>query len=197
MPYRPDIRGWMSPESMQTIMSWARHVPKNGVIVEIGSMMGRTACGWAMSAPTATVYCIDPWLGEPQGDCADAVAAKTLEGSLPWFPRQGDYNDIHTFLKNTEGLSNIRTIQTDTSSGIFLEADVVFIDAAHSNPSDWAHIMHWLPLIKKGGRLCGHDYEMTFPDVVNNVQTLETILEQKVVTYDEDKIGNSLWSFMI
>ena len=39
-----------------------------------------------------------------------------------------------------------------------LYLDLVFIDANHSYVSVKEDILHWMPKIKKGGILCGHDY---------------------------------------
>ena len=44
---------------LQTISQIAQDLPDNATIVEVGSLFGRSSVVWALSAPTATVYCID------------------------------------------------------------------------------------------------------------------------------------------
>jgi len=45
------------------------------------------------------------------------------------------------------------------------KVDLVFIDADHSYSSVWTDITTWLPKIRKGGIICGHDYIQDIPEV--------------------------------
>jgi hypothetical protein len=74
--------------------------------------------------------------------------------------------------------------------------DLFFLDGRHQNPEDIDAINYFLPLIKKGGILCGHDYypiERHTPDIIDNVRELEDRLNQKVV----HPKGTSLWMFKV
>ena len=42
-------RGFMTLQELEQIANWAKEVPENGVIVEVGSYVGRSACAWAMA----------------------------------------------------------------------------------------------------------------------------------------------------
>lgn len=53
----------------------------------------------------------------------------------------------------------------------------VFIDAAHDYDSVKADILAWLPKVKKGGILSGHDYN--YPDVKKAVDELLTDVRSK------------------
>lgn len=50
-----------------------------------------------------------------------------------------------------------------------LSVDVVYIDADHKYESVKADITNWLPKIRKGGLICGHDYHSGFAGVVKAV----------------------------
>jgi len=58
---------------------------------------------------------------------------------------------------------NVEVIRMDSceAAEIFIEGslDLVFIDANHSFKGVTADIEAWLPKVRSGGILCGHDYE--------------------------------------
>jgi predicted O-methyltransferase YrrM len=171
MSYNLEIEGWMHEVELQAIEQLATRVPANGVIVEVGSWCGRSAVAWATSAdPSVTVFCFDP------------------------FYRWDDFE------KNTKQFSNIVPVKGLVPSESTYEdsrkIDIVFIDAGHHNPNDWEIISHFLPFIKPGGYIAGHDYTtyrnrqgIEYPDVNLNVHRLEELFDQKA------KINDSLWWF--
>jgi hypothetical protein len=185
----------MDENDLSIIELWADAVPKGGVVVEIGSMMGRSAAAWAMTCdPSVTIYCLDLWGGEPTNQIFDDET--TLRENQP---RKGDVNSMVTFAQNVGHHPNIIMAQISREMLVPLECalirpDVVFLDAAHKNPDDWNLIQAWLPRIKPGGMLCGHDNSPSWPDVMLNVMRLETNLRQTVTSY---KNWSSLWSFRV
>ena len=50
--------------------------------------------------------------------------------------------------------------------------DLVFVDASHAYSKAKEDIEHWLPKVKRGGILAGHDYYMRWPGVVKAVNEL-------------------------
>ena len=171
MSYNLEVDGWMHEEELQVIERLASYVSANGVIVEVGSWLGRSAVAWATSSkPSVTVYCFDP------------------------------FHRWDEFVKNTEQFSNIIPVKGLVPSESVYEdprkIDMFFIDASHSNPSDWEIISYFLPLVKPGGYIVGHDYTpyyiakgLDYPDVNLNVHRLEEMFDQKA------RINNRLWWF--
>jgi hypothetical protein len=194
MPYKLGVRGWMSENELKIIEILAQTVPENGTIVEIGSMMGRTACAWAMSAhPSVKIYCLDMW-GEELIDSPHNLPLQEIENS--GYPKLEDINSIETFRKNTFEFSQIFPIKVTDPNTIpeelhTLNTDLVFIDAGHKNPNDWNIISMWIKKLNQGGILCGHDYNLEFPDVIENVKRLEYILGIKCILYPH----TSIWRF--
>lgn len=185
MPYNLSIRGWMTEKELRVIENLATKVPDNEIIVEIGSMLGRTAYCWAATKPNCKVICFDQWAGDSQW---------SHNSTLDSAPREGDFNTLEAFISNTRELKNI--IPIVVTAPIFPDIDapyLVFVDVSHYNPCDWETIQHFLPKIKKGGILCGHDYTPEFPDVVDNVRNLEKMLNQEVTLYE----NTTLWSFNV
>ena len=194
MPYDLNIRGWMPEHELQILEHWATHVPEHGNIVEIGSMMGRTAVCWAKSShPTVKVYCIDSWLEYPIRQSYELDDIDNLHN----IPIKTDINSMAAFIRNTIFYSNIIPIRVDSPENFpqrvkELTPNIMFLDASHCNPSDWNYINFWLDKIIPGGMLCGHDFNC-FPDVTENVHRIEKILNKNVTLYPD----TSLWSFKI
>jgi len=158
MPYDLSVPGNMLQEELEQIEYLASLVPENGSIVEIGSLFGRSAVAWAKSChPSVNVYCVDMFHN---------------------IMKNPSYSFYEEFLKHTQHIPNIIPIRA-ISPYIFetklpdIQFDLVFLDAIHRNPFDIDNIRYFLPKIKSGGILCGHDYDPGWPDVVENVQLLE------------------------
>ena len=191
MSYDKNIIGWMIESELTVLEKLAQTVPEHGTIVEVGSMFGRSAVCLAMSAPTSTVYCIDIFDDTPivyNNDLQDLYDHK--------FPVKDKlYNLKEEFIKNTKNISNIVAIKGFSPNINYNggEIDLFFLDAAHSNPSDWNNLCHFIPMIKLGGIVCGHDYLLQFPDVIKNVKILEKFFNTTVTLYDD----SSIWSFKL
>lgn len=193
MPYNNEILGFMPEHELKVVESLALQVPLNGTIVEVGSYMGRTAVCFAMTAPTSTIYCIDnfyefPWTSDLIVTDDDAEKLK--------IPKFGStYVISEEFHKNTKDFHNIIPIKGHCPNIEFdvNNIDLLFIDAAHINPNDWDIITFLLPKVKHNGIICGHDYGHQYPDVVQNVNRLEQLLNKQRTLY----FKTSLWSFKL
>lgn len=114
------------------------------------------------------LFAVDTWLGSyDQPDLVRMV--KERGGSM--YP---------TFMRNMSllgVLDVVRAIQGPSvwASQLFPDGyfDFVFIDACHAYDSVKADILAWLPKVRKGGILAGHDYRCeTHPDVTRAVNEL-------------------------
>lgn len=173
MTYDLSIPGWMSEHELQTLAKWAEGCE---TIIEIGSYLGRSAYALAASESRAAVHCFDPWSNTP------------IENSAP--------SSLAAFLENTKRVKNITPHRMAALPDWPLErkVDLVFLDAVHENPSDRDYIKFWLPRIKPGGYMSGHDWYphgRYYPDVLENVRWLE-----KTFGKVETPAG-SLWRFRI
>jgi len=68
------------------------------------------------------------------------------------------------------GIPNITLMEEDTfAAAEFLrgkqEFDCVFLDTVHEEDFLTREIKAWLPLVKKGGVIAGHDYNVCYPGV--------------------------------
>lgn len=130
-----------------------------GKIVEVGSWKGKSTAfllveAWNKS-PRIEIYAVDTWAGSTEH--ADAASVKN--GTL--------YNE---FLANVKPVSRqlIPLRMPSVQGANFFpdqSVDSVFIDAAHDYENVRADIAAWLPKVKKGGILAGHDYMCGWPGV--------------------------------
>lgn len=191
MAYNKNILGWMQPIDLGHIELLSAQVPKNGIIVEVGSYMGRSSYCWASSAdPTVTVYCIDifPEFEDLKHSIPDDVCEEL------GIPKSGIYNFFEAFKENTKDCKNIKMIRGNSPWGISYDEsliDLFFLDAGHSNPNDWDNLEYFRTYVKPGGIIAGHDYYLEgFPDVVENVHKLEQIYNTRATFYKD----SSIWS---
>ncbi len=188
-----DIPGYLSEVDCQVLHNLASAINKKGsIIVELGSLHGKSSSILSKACPEGKLYCIDPWWGfDSSVKGIDADDAK----SKGW-PTPGTRNTVEFFLENTKDCKNITPIKTASPNGLGdlrLDCDLVFLDAAHTNPSDRANIDFWLPMVKKGGVFAGHDYSTSWPDVMENVNFLKGKLGKEPILTP----GSSIWYFYV
>lgn len=153
------IDGWMTFNEQTFLYNIAKKY-NGGKIAEIGSWKGRSSCALLTGNKDGEVYCIDTWQG------SDDVRDDTN-----WMAKKEDVFEI--FKENTKQFPNLRISRRRGSqaanafpNGYF---DIVFIDAGHTYEEVKEDIENWLPKVKKGGVLCGHDYIESWMGVIKAV----------------------------
>jgi predicted O-methyltransferase YrrM len=139
-------------------------LPKNAKVVEVGCWKGKSVAYLAVEAINSgkeiTIDAVDTWEGSPEHQQDAYVRNKTL---------------YELFCENIKPISHIVTpIKKRSLDAVNLYAneslDLVFIDAAHDYNSVLQDIKAWLPKVKQGGIIAGHDYNDTWPGVKQAVQ---------------------------
>ena len=171
------IQGWMGDGELQYLAEMAN---RSKIVVEIGSWMGRSTCAMATST-YGKVYAVDTW----KGAAGDAEHAKLLAGKPEgWLLQQ--------FKANTAGLDNIEIMQmssVEAADALWktgVKADLVFIDAGHTEAEVKQDIRSWRSHLAEGGILCGHDFADYCPGVKKAVTDL--VPKFRVVP------GTTIWS---
>jgi hypothetical protein len=118
----------------------------NFIITEIGSCEGVSTELFAITCKY--VYAIDPWekSEKPNSKLEFRMARASKE---KYMKRMRKYQNVTT-------INDFSEIVVNTFKNNSLDA--VYIDGAHNKDSVTADINLWLPKIKKGGVLCGHDW---------------------------------------
>lgn len=120
-------------------------------VIEIGSWLGLSSRFIAERLPQGgKLYCVDTWLGSP----GELVHMK--DPKYAYLYQQFLSNIIHAGL--TEVIVPIRMKSVEAAKALNVQADLIFIDAAHDENSVYEDICAWLPHLKEGGVMCGDDW---------------------------------------
>jgi predicted O-methyltransferase YrrM len=132
------------------------------VLVEVGCLLGRSACylGDILKERgiKATLLCVDEW---------PALYGTGLKAQMEC--------PFETFYANVRqaGLLDIvvpiRSKSARAAGFVKSNLDFVFIDASHEYEDVKSDIAVWLPKVRPGGIVAGHDFDGTFPGVVRAV----------------------------
>lgn len=148
---------------------------------EIGVHRGVLSERLLKNIPGLTLIMVDPW-------CPDAYAGKGDDAASP--EKMRDYIENHAenyqaaldAVKPYGGRYRILNKMSVHASRYFDDDfDFVFIDGAHDYDSVMEDIKAWLPKVKKGGWLCGHDY-----GVFDGVKKAVDEMFGKLVEVDSD-----------
>ena len=155
------IGGWFDYSDLYDAAVDRAPNDRPSVFVEVGSYLGRSAAylGQAIQASGKPIllHCVDCWDGT-------VPLCDELEKSFQQMERDGKSVYNH-FVDNIAacGLSSvvhpIRTLSTVGAQQFADQScDFVFIDADHSKEAVLADIRAWLPKVRPGGIIAGHDY---------------------------------------
>ena len=137
------VEGFLHDPEVELLSRLARNLEK-GVIVELGSYLGKSAYAMAFWAnKNVKIYCVDHWNNV---DMPNKKAADTFEAFK---------NNLGEYFKK------IIPIRSDTSTAAKTfndEIDILFIDANHSYEGCMKDIVAWYPKVKNGGVILFHDY---------------------------------------
>lgn len=110
-----------------------RSLPPLGAVAEVGCYVGVSTEAWALLADR--VYAVDGW----------------------W-----DAGACDAFLRRMAGYPNVQPVRADSlrAAKVFPDnsLDLVYVDADHSYEAVKADILAWLPKVKAGGWIAGHDH---------------------------------------
>lgn len=136
-------------------------LPDGAHIAEVGVYLGHSVAFMATMAKEAgkaiTIYAVDTFEGSKEHRkrdfCGEFIANMSACG-------------VDMYIRPIIGESAL------TPQYIRRQFDFVFIDAAHDYESVKADIQAWMPKVKEGGILAGHDYCEAWPGVKKVVDEL-------------------------
>lgn len=156
---------WMIPEDLEALLGLREEVRKRRFagkpwifqdndcllkIVEVGSFVGRSAL--ALANRGDVVYCVDTWCGGGADNVAEVYkipgATEAIFGQFMRNCRDKLFGKIFP----------CRGPSVEWARDWPFQADMVFIDADHTEAAVRADLLAWRKHVKPGGVLCGHDY---------------------------------------
>ena len=156
-----DIPGWFDYEPVYDMIAGTI---RDGTFVEVGSWMGRSIAAMAEKNATAKLFAVDTFKGSDEPAHRDVIQREG--GSI-----RGVFNRNMAALGLTDRINVMETPSVNAASQFNDGAlDAVFIDADHSFDAVKADIAAWLPKVKRGGILAGHDFD--YPEVKRAVDEL-------------------------
>jgi predicted O-methyltransferase YrrM len=132
--------------------SMVEKFPSGSKFIEIGSWKGKSSAYLAVeiinSEKNISLDCIDTWKGSSEHVAYENITSDNL---------------YELFVKNISSLlSVINPVRLDSISASKnyedKTIDFIFIDGSHDYESVKADINAWLPKVKVGGIISGHDY---------------------------------------
>ena len=117
---------------------------KDSIVCEIGSFEGKSSELFALLVKS--VYCVDPW------DLYHEIGDEFMSQS------ENKFDDV---LKRYNNIIKIKNFSVDVSKTFENEFfDCVYIDGDHNYEPVKQDIQHWIPKVKNGGFISGHDYNL-------------------------------------
>ena len=141
--------------------SMVQKFPSGSRFVEVGSWKGKSSAFMAVeianSGKDIEFYCVDNWSGssEHAGLKLDSLFKEFKENMKP----------LERYYKPVKSDSLVAARSFDDDS-----LDFVFIDASHEYEDVKNDILAWLPKVRKGGVLAGHDYYVDGEDYYPGVK---------------------------
>jgi predicted O-methyltransferase YrrM len=160
-----DLKGYFDFQDVYA--GWASTAPKGATFVEVGVYFGKSLAYMAErleARPDVSVYAVDHFAGETLTGLNTWVDedVKAVSGPFTAFTSQ-------MLLHAPKALERARVLRCNSAMAARLFEDksveMVFIDADHSYESVLADIRAWLPKMKSGALLAGHDHMSAWPGV--------------------------------
>jgi len=140
------IEGWFGPDDILFYKETFDRYPRSAHFVEIGSFKGRSSAFMATeianSKKSIKFDCVDTWAWSPEYQ----VNQMFDEFKQNMSPVNGFYT--------AKRMTSVDAAATYPDNSL----DFVFIDADHNYEPVLQDITAWLPKVKVGGILGGHDY---------------------------------------
>jgi len=152
-----EIEGWMADVELEWLHQTAQKLPEGALAVSLGAWLGRSdAALFTGALPSVSVVSIDTWRGT-EGEPGHEIA-KTQNIQAQYMENMANL-DIVVKPYNRARIGPQYLQQDSVWAAQLFEpksVDFLFVDDDHRNPGGALDV--WLPCMKDGSLVCGHDY---------------------------------------
>lgn len=152
------IDGWLSLNEAYTLYKYARMLPFNSTVVEIGSWKGKSTYCLAKGIRSGTIYAIDPFNSDGETGSKEVYQERAMNTDL-----LSEFNSNMASRGVTEKVKPKKGYSSDFVTE-FSAIDFLFIDGDHSIDGAAFDFNQFGPLLKAGGFIAFHDYDSKRPD---------------------------------
>jgi hypothetical protein len=154
-----EINGWFTHEDVYRFL--VSECSFCGTFVECGAWLGKSSAYLVdiSEYKNLNVWIVDSWQGSPNELDTHHKLIKRADIYASFLSNMGNRN-----FKHLKALSCEASLHFDNES-----CDVVFIDMEHTYEAVKNDIELWLPKVKSGGYLAGHDYQTSWQGVMQAV----------------------------
>lgn len=193
-----NIPGWNQEQILTIISDYSSKVPKNGNILELGALFGRTTYAIGHNKPESVIlHSIDIWGTLEMKYFTETYfhdklcsheSAELINSKIKTNPDRLDGLDFFALWKYwTQGIPNLIPYRSLTTlpNKDFPMFDIIIHDAGHSFEEVYTDLVHWFPKLLPDGVIIIDDYErIQFPGVVVAVDRFvrENKLKTEMVT---------------
>ena len=143
------MRDAFQQEGLANLCKWANEKGATGKAVEIGAYSGEGTM--ILAKYFNHVLAVDPWLNGY--DINDRASQQTPMKFV-----------LAKFHENTKDLDNVSYSQSKSLDALEFfkdgELDLVYVDGDHRYEAVLADLKGWLPKLRAGGVMAGHDWSM-------------------------------------
>lgn len=152
--YLTGVPGWETVSEQAMLVTLAKQVPGDGVIVEIGAEFGMSASLFAYAAePTVEIWSIDLF----PGDLMEKHLENLIEAKYAIRTPKGIVSRTHVIRGDSAEIGRKwQDINAQLGqNGAWI--DLLFVDGDHSYRGVSLDLMGWAGRVKPGGRIAFHD----------------------------------------
>jgi predicted O-methyltransferase YrrM len=190
-----NIPGWNGEEILIKIAEYAMSVNKDGNILELGALFGRTTYALGKNKDSSVkLFAVDCWpeirfsdheIVDFHDNTCNHENINILEQFVIDNPKRIDsYKAWKYWTKDISNIENIRNLTLNIDETKFPDFELIIHDAAHDYDNVYKDLVKWFPKLKKDGIMIIDDYEPQFAGLMMAVDKYvsENDLETQMVT---------------